>query len=86
MEEAGGIVKEIMERLERRKKIEGSKYNNIYKEIVAEELPEYLRERKKGKDRRTMARYKCGNEMRGGNIGKRKRKEYAECAKRKRKI
>lgn len=37
-----------------------------YKEIMTKEVPEYLRRKKKEKERRTIARYRCGNEMREG--------------------
>lgn len=53
------IVREIMERLnrketeERRKKIEESKYNNIYKEIMLEDVPGYPQ----GKEKIRIAKY-----------------------------
>lgn len=69
--EAKEIVQEIMERIgkkekeERRRKIEESKYNEIYKNIRTEELPAYLRGRRGKKNRGLIARFRCGNEMRG---------------------
>ncbi|XP_020294889.1 vicilin-like seed storage protein At2g18540 [Pseudomyrmex gracilis] len=50
---------------ERRKRIEESRYNDSYKKVITEELPEYLRGRKRKKDRIMIARYRCGNEMKG---------------------
>lgn len=50
----------------RRKKIEESKYNEVYKYIVREEKPEYLRGKMKKKDKNIIARYRCGNETKGG--------------------
>lgn len=32
---------------------------------MTEEIPKYLRERRKKKDRNVIARYRCGNKMRG---------------------
>jgi len=70
-EETKEIVKEIVEKIkkkekeERRKKIEESKYNESYKNVITEELPEYLRGRRRKKERIMIARYRCGNEMKG---------------------
>jgi len=70
-EETKEIVKEIVEKIskkdkeERRKRIEESKYNESYKNVVTEELPKYLRGRKRKKERIMIARYRCGNEMKG---------------------
>ena len=67
-----GIGKEIIERIRgkakemRRNKIAESKYNNVYKNIKVESVPGYLLGKKKKKDRSLIARYRCGNEMRGG--------------------
>ena len=71
-EEVEKIVREMLERIrrkeedERRKKIEEFKYNTKYKDVMTEEMPRYLQGRKKKKDRITIARYRCGNEWRGG--------------------
>jgi len=54
------------EREERVRKIRESKYNDVYKEIRTEKIPGYLRGRRKKKERIILARYRCGNEMRGG--------------------
>ena len=65
------IVQEMMERMARkeeqvrRKRIEESKYNEIYKNIIIEETPEYLRGKRSKKERNMIARYRCGNETRG---------------------
>lgn len=48
----------------RRKKIKESKYNNIYEDIITEDLPKYLQGKMK-KDRSLITRYRCGNELRG---------------------
>ncbi|XP_070167776.1 uncharacterized protein [Polyergus mexicanus] len=52
------------EKAERRKKIEESTYNREYKKIIKEERAEYLSKRMKQKDRKTIARFRCGNEAR----------------------
>jgi len=70
-EETKEIVKEIIEKIrkkdkeERRKRIEESRYNDSYKNVRTEELPEYLRGKKRKKDIIMIARYRCGNEMKG---------------------
>lgn len=53
---------ERKEKEERRKKIGETRYNGLYKEVITENLPEYLRGRRKRKDRCLIARYRCGNE------------------------
>ena len=71
MEGAEEITQKIMdgerrrEGEERKKRIEESKYNIHYKDIRTEKLPEYLRGRRKKKERNGIARYRCGNETRG---------------------
>lgn len=55
---------------ERRKKIEESKFNELYKDVMTEEVPIYLRERKGKKERSLIARFRCGNEMRGNQYWK----------------
>ena len=47
---------------ERGKRIRKSKYNIHYKNIAKEKLPKYLEERMKWKDRRILARFRCGSE------------------------
>lgn len=70
------IVQKIIERIkakekeERRKRIEESKYNEVYKYIITEKKPEYLRGKKKKRDRNLIAKYRCGNEMKGGQYWK----------------
>lgn len=61
-----GVIKNIMEKevRERRKRIEESRYNKEYKRIIKEEKPEYLKRRMKMKDRKMVARFRCGNEVR----------------------
>lgn len=54
---------EKREREERRIKINESKYNRKYKEMLTEELPRYLLGKKKKKDRILIARYRCGSEV-----------------------
>ena len=46
----------------RGKRIRESKYNIHYRNIVKEKLPKYLEGRMKWKDRRILARFRCGNE------------------------
>lgn len=41
---------ERKEKEERRRKIEETRYNGLYKEIITENIPEYLRGRRKRKD------------------------------------
>ena len=47
---------------ERGERIRESKYNIHYRKIAKEELTKYLEGRMKWKDRRILARFKCGNE------------------------
>ncbi|XP_071572662.1 uncharacterized protein [Temnothorax nylanderi] len=56
---------ERMEKEERRKKIGESRYNEYYRSIITEGVPKYLQGRKKKKARNVIARYRCGNEMKG---------------------
>ena len=48
---------------ERGKRIRESKYNIHYRKIAKEELPKYLEGRMKWKDRRILARFRCGNKI-----------------------
>lgn len=57
---------ENKEREERREKIENSRYNEVYKKIQTEVIPEYLRRKRGRKDRRMIARFRCGNKTREG--------------------
>lgn len=52
------------EKERRRKKIEESTYNREYKRLIKEERPEYLSRRMKNRDRKTIARFRCDNEVR----------------------
>ncbi|XP_043501576.1 uncharacterized protein LOC122523752 [Polistes fuscatus] len=47
---------------ERRDKIDNSRYNEIYKYIRVEEEPEYLKKDMSTRDRKIIARFRCGNE------------------------
>ena len=58
------------------KRIRESKYNIHYKNIAKEELPRYLEGRMKWKDRRTLARFRCGNETKAREYWK---KEGEKC-------
>lgn len=62
------IMEEIKEKEkeDKRKEIEESKYNKVYKYIVTEEKPEYLRGKKEKKDRNIIPRYRYGNKIKGG--------------------
>ena len=54
------------ERKEKRKEcIRETRYNKEYIKIRTEERPGYLKGRRKKKERNRMARYRCGNEIRG---------------------
>lgn len=70
-EETKKIAREIKERIERkeeqvrRKKIEDSKYNETYKNIMTEGTPLYLKGKRNKKERNMIARYRCGSETRG---------------------
>lgn len=71
------IVQKIIERIkakekeERRKRIENSKYNEVYKYIITEKKPEYLRGKKKKRDKNLIAKYRHGNKKKGGSALKR---------------
>lgn len=73
-ERGGKLVKEIVdgvrrkEKEERKAKIENSKYNEIYKKIQTDGIPEYLKGRRGKKERSMIARFTCGNETRGTHI------------------
>lgn len=54
---------EDCDRQERRERIKESRYNERYELSVTEELPEYLG-RESVKEKRMMARFRCGNEER----------------------
>jgi hypothetical protein len=46
---------------EGRERIKESSYNREYEKCMAEEIPAYL-ERESAKERKMMARFRCGNE------------------------
>lgn len=52
------------EKKEKQRKINKSRYNNIYKDVMTEDAPKYLNVRN-SKDRSLIARYKCRNETKG---------------------
>ncbi|XP_033176797.1 vicilin-like seed storage protein At2g18540 [Bombus impatiens] len=56
--------REKRETEEREKRIRKSKYNRYYRNIAKEGLPRYLEGKMKWKDRRMVARFRCGNETR----------------------
>lgn len=69
-EEGGQAVEEIIERSyvkrieeERRKKIEDSIYNALYKDMGEEKIPKYLEDRRKAKKKSLIARFRLGNKM-----------------------
>lgn len=53
------------EREGRRRRIEESRYNSEYEKVMIEHRPDYLREVGKMKDKRLIATFRCGNELRG---------------------
>ena len=78
-EEEGGklkVTEKAMRRIqeleseERKVKIENSNYCKTYKEIIEQDTPEYLKRRMNIKDRRMLARYRCGNESKAKDYWK----------------
>jgi len=65
---------ERREKKERRQKVNESRYNSYYKMITTEKILKYLEGRKTKKDRCLVARYKCGNEIRGSQHWREKEK------------
>jgi hypothetical protein len=63
---------------ETRERIKQSRYNREYERCMTKEIPEYLG-RKSARERKMMARFRCGNEERENRYWK-ERKEGAECA------
>lgn len=51
------------EREQCRVKVKDSKYNREYQIIMTEKEPTYLEKRMKSEDRKIIARYRCGNEV-----------------------
>ena len=74
-EEAGNDIGKIMNRITERitskeeevriKKIQGSKYNIEYERVRTDRRPEYLKTKRKKRDMRLIARFRCGNELSG---------------------
>jgi hypothetical protein len=65
---------------ERRERIREARYNREYERCVTEDVPVYLG-RESTKERKMMARFRCGNEERERtSTGWRRRKECAGCA------
>ena len=50
---------------EKIKKIQGSKYNIEYERVRTDRRSEYLKTKRKKRNIRLIARFKCGNELRG---------------------
>lgn len=70
------------EKKEKQRKINKSRYNNIYKDVMTEDAPKYLNVRN-SKDRSLIARYKCRNETKASTGGK--KTEDAESARQRKK-
>ncbi|XP_043587999.1 vicilin-like seed storage protein At2g18540 [Bombus pyrosoma] len=70
---------------ERRKRIRESKYNKHYRKIAKEELPKYLEGRMKWKDRKILARFRCGNETKAREYWKEEGEKRCRLCKRKEK-
>jgi hypothetical protein len=64
----------------RRERIRDSRYNRKHEKCMTDDVPVYLG-RESAKERKMMARFRCGNEERERTGIKRKeRREGAECA------
>ena len=73
--ESGNDIGEIMSRIteritskeeeERIRKIRCSKYNIEYERVRTDRRPECLKTKRKKRDLRLIARFTCGNELRG---------------------
>jgi hypothetical protein len=64
---------------ERRESIKESRYNWEYERCMTEEIPECLG-RESARERKLMARFRCGNEEREKRYWMEERKEGADCA------
>jgi hypothetical protein len=64
---------------ERRESIKESRYNWEYERCMTEEIPEYLG-RESARERKLIARFRCGNEERKKRYWMEERKEGADCA------
>ncbi|XP_024225290.1 DNA ligase 1-like [Bombus impatiens] len=70
---------------ERGKRIRESIYNICHRNIAKEKLPKYLEGRMKWKDK-ILARFRCGNEIKARNTGKKREKKDADYVEGKKKI
>ena len=70
----------------RGERIRESKYNIHYRNIAKEKLPKNLEGRMKWKDRRILARFRCGNETKAREYWKEEGEKDADYVKRKKKI
>ena len=79
------IIKERRKREaeEKGKRIRESKYNKHYRKIAKEELPKYLKGRMKWKDRKILARFRCGNETKAREYWKEEGEKRCRLCKRK---
>jgi hypothetical protein len=69
-----GYASEEVERLRPK-----GRYNREYEGCMTEEIPKYL-EKESARERKMMARFRCGNKERETGIGWKEMKEGAECA------
>lgn len=69
------------EKERRRKKIEESTQNKEYKRLIKEKRPEYLNRKMKNRDRKTIARFRCGNEVREREYWKEKEEKLCRLCK-----
>ena len=65
------------------KRIRDSKYDTHYRKIAKEELPKYLEGRMKWKDRKILARFRCGNETKAREYWKEEGEKRCRLCKRK---
>ena len=68
---------------EKGKRIRESKYNIYYRKIAKEELPKYLKGRIKWKDRKILAKYRCGKKTKAREYWKEEREKRCRLCKRK---
>ncbi|KAJ3666862.1 hypothetical protein Zmor_002290 [Zophobas morio] len=58
---------EDIDKQQRRTRISESRYNTDYRKIVKDEVPKYI-ERESIKEKRMMARFRCGNDEKENNF------------------
>lgn len=58
------------EKQERKRRIKKSRYNKFYDNLVKEEIPKYLKGVRKNKERIMIAKFRCGNEVKGSKFWK----------------